>query len=178
MSLPNYLYKMSLWYFVIRFNATSQIIKSPLSDTRHPTIDFCPENQTSKAARFALVNVSWPEPVFTESLGFELNITSTYGANTTSLGWGEHRVEYIARNTYNNRDTTCVFYVDVARMLLHTFGDVVPDKQFMFSLECNHCLFFQYCNPMRLFSVTSKRNVCIIYVRQWRPGRQHFLTYS
>ena len=87
------------------------------------------------------MNASWPEPVFTESLGFELNITSTYGANTTSLGWGEHRVEYIARNTYNNRETTCVFYVDVSRTLLHQFGDVVPDKQFRCSLDASIVLF-------------------------------------
>ena len=97
----------------------SYIIKSPLSDTRQPSLAFCPENHTSKAARFSLVNVSWPEPVFTESLGFELNITSTYDDNTTSLGWGEHRVEYTARNTYNNQETTCVFYVDVSRTWLH-----------------------------------------------------------
>jgi len=75
---------------------------------------MCPANITIGAGGVEK-NVSWQEPEFTESLGFPLNVTSTFGKNTVSLGWGEHRVEYTARNTYNNMVTTCVFYVDVKR---------------------------------------------------------------
>ena len=75
---------------------------------------MCPEDIIA-AAVDEETNVSWPEPIFTDSLGFELNITSTFDANTTALGWGEHIVEYTARNAYNNLDTTCVFYIDVMR---------------------------------------------------------------
>ena len=63
------------------------------------------------------MNVSWPQPEFAESFDFQLHVTSTFGANTTHLSWGEHRVEYTARNTYNDKETTCVFYIDVRRTL-------------------------------------------------------------
>ena len=75
---------------------------------------MCPVNITNGAGGEE-TNVSWPEPEFSESLNFQLNVTSTFGKNSVSLGWGEHRVEYTARNTYNNMVTTCVFYVDVTR---------------------------------------------------------------
>ena len=75
---------------------------------------MCPDNILT-AAIGEETNISWPEPIFTDSLGFELNITSIFDANTTSLGWGEQRVEYTAINTYNNLETTCVFYIDVMR---------------------------------------------------------------
>lgn len=75
---------------------------------------MCPANITTAASGEETI-VSWPEPEFSESLGFRLNITSTFGANAVSLGWGEHTVEYRARNTYNNMETTCVFYVDITR---------------------------------------------------------------
>ena len=68
------------------------------------------------------MNVSWSEPEFSESLGFQLNVTSTFGTNSTSLSWGDHRVEYTARNTYNDMETACVFFVDVRRTLV--FSDV------------------------------------------------------
>ena len=95
-----------------------------ISDSTSPTLEFCPENQTVEAARGELVNVSWPQPEFSESLGFQLHVTSTFGTNTTHLSWGEHRVEYIARNTYNDKETACVFYIDVRRTLVF-FGVLV-----------------------------------------------------
>ena len=75
---------------------------------------MCPENIII-AAVGEETNVSWPEPIFTDSLGLRLNITSTFNTNATSLGWGEHRVEYTAMNTYNNLERACVFYIDVMR---------------------------------------------------------------
>ncbi|KAI0225297.1 hypothetical protein LSAT2_023835 [Lamellibrachia satsuma] len=87
-----------------------------VSYTISPTLEFCPVNQTLEAARCERVNVSWSEPEFSESLGFQLNVTSTFGTNTTSLSLGEHRVEYTARNTYNDRETACTFFVDVRRL--------------------------------------------------------------
>ena len=75
---------------------------------------MCPENITT-AAVDEITNVSWPEPIFMDSLGLQLNITSTFGTNVTTLDWGEHRVEYIATNTHNNRKTACVFYIEIAR---------------------------------------------------------------
>ena len=73
---------------------------------------MCPANITTAAGREG-TNVSWPEPEFSDSLGTPLTVNSTYGSNTVLLGWGEYRVEYTARNTYNNLETTCVFYVEV-----------------------------------------------------------------
>ena len=75
---------------------------------------MCPSNITRTTGGDE-TNVSWPDPEFSDSLGIPLNITSTFGKNTVSLGWGEHRVEYTARNTFNNLVTSCVFYVDVTR---------------------------------------------------------------
>ena len=75
---------------------------------------MCPVNITTGAGGEE-TNVSWPQPEFSESLNFQLNVTSTFGKKTVSLGWGEHRVEYTARNTFNNMVTSCVFYVDVTR---------------------------------------------------------------
>ncbi len=92
--------------------------KTLLSDTLSPTIELCPGNQTLEAARNEHVIVSWLNPEFADSLGFELNITSTFDTNTTTLGWGEQRVEYTARNTYNNRKTLCVFFIDIIGMLV------------------------------------------------------------
>ena len=92
-------------YFAVR-------LSSP--DTRPPDLVMCPANITIGAGAEE-TNVSWSQPEFSESLGFQLNVTSTFGKNTVSLGWGERRVEYTARNTYNNMVTTCVFYVDVTR---------------------------------------------------------------
>ena len=83
-------------------------------DTRPPYLVMCPANITTGAGEQE-TNVSWSEPEFSESLGFQLNVTSTFGKNSVSLGWGEHRVEYTARNTFNNMETTCVFYVVVTR---------------------------------------------------------------
>ena len=84
------------------------------TDTRKPDLIRCPENITIAATEEKTV-VSWLEPIFTDSLGFRLNITSTFNTNTTSLDWGEQRVEYIAINVFNDRETECVFYVDVTR---------------------------------------------------------------
>jgi len=94
---------------------------SNISDTTSPTLEFCPVNQTLEAVRGELVKVSWPQPEFSESLGFQLHVTSTFGANTTHLSWGEHRVEYIARNIYNDMETACVFYIDVRRTFSFRF---------------------------------------------------------
>ena len=84
------------------------------TDTRKPDLIRCPENITI-AATGAKTNVSWLEPIFTDSIGFRLNIKSTFNTNTASLGWGEKRVEYMAINMFNDRATACVFYLDVKR---------------------------------------------------------------
>ena len=86
-------------------------------DTRQPDLVICPANITTAAAG-KVTNVTWSEPEFSELLGFQLNVTSTFSTNSTSLRWGEHRVEYTARNTYNDRETACVFYVEVTRKSL------------------------------------------------------------
>ncbi|KAI0232116.1 hypothetical protein LSAT2_017548 [Lamellibrachia satsuma] len=84
---------------------------------RQPDLVICPAKITV-AAYGEVTNVTLSEPEFSESLGFQLNITSTYGTNSTSLRWGEHRVEYTARNTYNDRETAYAFHVDVTRKSL------------------------------------------------------------
>ena len=75
---------------------------------------MCPENVTI-VADGELVNVSWPEPIFYDAQGSNIKVTSTYGTNTTALSWGEQRVEYTARNTYNDRETACIFYFNIMR---------------------------------------------------------------
>ena len=75
---------------------------------------MCPENVTI-VADGERTNVSWPEPIFYDAQGSDIKVTSTYGTNTTTLSWGEQRVEYTATNTYNNRTTFCVFHIDVFR---------------------------------------------------------------
>jgi len=96
---------------------------------------MCPANITI-AAGAEETNVSWSEPEFSESLGFQLNVTSTFGNNTVSLGWGEHRVEYTAINIYNNMVTTCVFYVDVKRKseLTHYSTECLPFVDIVWNL--------------------------------------------
>ena len=59
--------------------------------------------------------MSWPEPIFYDAQGSDIKVTSTFGTNTTTLSWGEQRVEYTATNTYNNRTTFYVFHIDVFR---------------------------------------------------------------
>ena len=48
---------------------------------------MCPDNILTAAVGDE-TNISWPEPIFTDSLGFELNITSIFDANTTSSRLG------------------------------------------------------------------------------------------
>ena len=76
---------------------------------------MCPENLTT-IADGQLANVSWSEPIFSDSQGSEIQVTSTFGTNTKTLGWGEHRVTYTATNAYNKRTTLCVFYIKVLGM--------------------------------------------------------------
>ena len=81
----------------------------------------CPENVTI-VADGEHMNVSWPDPIFYDAQGSDIKVTSTFGTNTTTLSWGEHRVEYTATNTYNNRTTFCVFHIDVFRKSYRLHG--------------------------------------------------------
>ena len=92
---------------------------------------MCPENVTI-VADGERTNVSWPEPIFYDAQGSDIKVTSTFGTNTTSLSWGEQRVEYTATNTYNNRTTFCVFHIDVFRKSYRLHGKCMHSSIIVF----------------------------------------------
>ena len=99
----------------------SYFVWTGLSDSRAAELMRCPENVTI-VADGEQMNVSWPDPIFYDAQGSDIKVTSTFGTNRTALSWGEHRVEYTATNTYNNRTTFCVFHIDVFRKSYRLHG--------------------------------------------------------
>ncbi|KAI8480747.1 hypothetical protein Bbelb_415400 [Branchiostoma belcheri] len=76
-----------------------------------PNVVFCPDDLTITATD-RLAEVSWPEPVFDDPTGSDLDVSSNI-ANNGSLPWGDHSVTYTATNLDNGKSATCVFLVIV-----------------------------------------------------------------
>ncbi|XP_078695719.1 CUB and sushi domain-containing protein 3-like, partial [Branchiostoma floridae x Branchiostoma belcheri] len=74
-----------------------------------PNVVFCPDDLTITATD-RLVEVSWPEPVFDDPTGSDLEVSSNI-ANNGSLPWGDHSVTYTATNVDNGKSASCTFLV-------------------------------------------------------------------
>ncbi|XP_035695798.1 sushi, von Willebrand factor type A, EGF and pentraxin domain-containing protein 1-like [Branchiostoma floridae] len=76
-----------------------------------PNVVFCPDDLTITATD-RLAEVSWPEPVFDDPTGGDLDVSANI-ANNGSLPWGDHSVTYTATNVDNGKSVTCTFLVIV-----------------------------------------------------------------
>ncbi|XP_078611237.1 uncharacterized protein LOC144881802 isoform X2 [Branchiostoma floridae x Branchiostoma japonicum] len=76
-----------------------------------PNVIFCPDDLTITATD-RLAEVSWPEPLFDDPTGGDLDVSANI-ANNGSLPWGDHSVTYTATNVDNGKSVTCTFLVIV-----------------------------------------------------------------
>jgi hypothetical protein len=83
-------------------------------DIQPPVVDGCPENVELNATQSTAL-YTWTDPVFTDPMGTELNITSSHATSTYRFPWGDHIVSYMATKLLNGLQTNCSFNVKVRR---------------------------------------------------------------
>ncbi|XP_060567378.1 sushi, von Willebrand factor type A, EGF and pentraxin domain-containing protein 1-like [Ruditapes philippinarum] len=81
-------------------------------DIQPPVVDGCPENVELNATQSTAL-YTWIDPVFTDPMGTELNITSSHASSTYRFPWGDHTVSYLATKLLNGLQTNCSFNVKV-----------------------------------------------------------------
>ena len=121
-----------------------------LPDSLEPELISCPTSFAVQADG-AQQNVTWPEPSFEESHGFDLVIQSTH-TSPSVLPWGTTKVTYTATSKNNNRQATCSFSVTVERKC-SSLNSIISRCYFlMLTLPCdnNTCTIY-LCLPYKKY---------------------------